>query len=88
MNTKEMGIIISWNEARCFGFVATRSPDGQRRTYFLHSNKIKSINTVGGIPQLNDVVYFDVQPHPKGPVAIRAEVVDHTASMKKLAGAR
>lgn len=88
MSTKQMGVIIHWNEAKMFGFVAQRTADGKRQTYFLHANRIQSIDTVGGIPQLNNTVYFDVQPHPKGPKAVRAEVVDHTPVLSKLAGAR
>jgi cold shock CspA family protein len=92
MNTntkqKEKGVIVHWNEARQFGFVAQRMTDGQRLTYFLHSNQIETIETVGGIPQLNDTVYFHIQPNAKGPVAVHAEVVARAYSFNKLAGAR
>lgn len=88
MSTKQMGVIIHWNEAKMFGFVAIRTPDGKRLTFFLHASHIQSIDTIGGIPQLNNTVYFDVQPHPKGPKAVHAEVVDHTVVLSKLAGAR
>jgi cold shock CspA family protein len=88
MSTKQVGAICHWNEAKMFGFVAVRTPDGQRNTYFLHSNHIESINTVGGIPQLNDTVYFNIKPNPRGPVAVNAEVIARDAVFNKLAGAR
>jgi cold shock CspA family protein len=87
-NTKERGVIIHWNEARQFGFVAQRLPNGQRQTYFLHSDHIEKIDREGGIPQLNDTVLFFVRWNPKGPVATNAEVYARDVAFDKLAGGR
>ena len=86
VESKQRGVICHWNEAKQFGFVATRTPDGQRNTYFLHSNRIERINREGGIPQLNDGVLFYIKPNPKGPVATQAEIYVRDAAFTKLAG--
>lgn len=87
-NNKQKGVIVHWNEAKMFGFVAQRMPDGQRQTYFLHSAKIEKIDREGGIPELNDTVLFDIRPNPRGPVAVNAEVYARDVVLSKLAGVK
>jgi cold shock CspA family protein len=68
---KEFGIIYFIDEPRGFAFVKQRVLHGEDRKYFLHFSKItegRELLTKGSR------VLFDVQPNPKGPVAVNAVI--------------
>lgn len=89
---KKIGILSNWNEIKGFGFVVARNPDGIRRSWFLHCTRIEHIEAENGIPEAGSQVRFNEEPHPKGPLAVDAEIlalapqIRTDAGLKALAG--
>jgi cold shock CspA family protein len=70
---KKFAILTKWDEARGFGFLSSRNPDGTRRSWFLHHTGIQHIEE-GGIPQLGAEVYFNEKENPRGVMAVDCEI--------------
>jgi len=83
---KLLGILSNWDEIRGFGFVVARNPDGTRRSWFLHCTRIERIEVENGIPEAGSQVLFNEESHPKGPLAVDAEILARAPQIKRNAG--
>jgi cold shock CspA family protein len=85
---KRSGVLSSWDEIKGFGFVVARNSDGTRRSWFLHCTRIAHIEAENGIPEAGSPVYFDEEPHPRGPLAVNAEILALGPRIQTNAGLR
>src|SRR5690242_273016 len=91
MTNKKHGVLRAWNDLRGFGWVAGRDEFGSRISWFLHISRIQKIEG-GGIPVVGSDVFFDEEVHPKGKMAVNAEIsrpegrIHRHAGLKSLAG--
>jgi hypothetical protein len=70
---KKFAILTKWDEARGFGFLSSRNPDGSRRSWFLHHTGIQEIEN-GGIPIIGSDVFFYEKENPRGMLAVDAQI--------------
>jgi len=85
-NGKRSGVLSNWNEIKGFGFVVARNSDGTRRSWFLHCTRIVRIEAENGIPEAGSQVRFNEEPHPKGPLAVDAEILALAPQIRTDAG--
>ena|SRR5712692_8696048 len=93
-SSKRSAVIISWNEARGFGFCAVRNPNNptQRQSWFIHISRILRIEDPDGIILGGEQVLFNEEANPRGPLAVDVEILaleprmHRNASLKALAG--
>lgn len=86
-NTKKKGVLISWDEARGYGFISIgRDAAGARITRFLHYRNIE--RTEDPIPGPGAEVWFHeaLDPKGRGPLAVEAEILSRAARITRSAG--
>lgn len=68
---KVEGQIVTWNEARGFGFANFTDEKGRRISVFCH---ISQFPTKDVVPAIGTTLRFDVESTKKGPMALNIEV--------------
>src|SRR5260370_20885492 len=82
---KRSAMLVSWDEARGFGFCSARNPrnPSQHQSWFIHASRIIRVEDPSGVIRTGEQVFFNEESHPKGMMAVDCEILSLTTRIQR-----